>query len=440
VSKILYEAQNLVHSSGTGIATYARNLASVCRRLGYEPSALLGIESPTLKRNDPGLAEVVSFDAARTRPETPIEVLGRFARYPFNALGGWRPVALPRSGIVIETKGNALSDFATLYALPRMLDNAMAHFHIYGRFATVLLEGGYDAFHATHPLPIRARGMSNIYTVHDLIPLRLPYTTQDDKRYYFRLLRRIAKTADHIITVSEHSRRDIIKFLNVEEDRVTNTYQAVQYSPAEVERPVDEIARDLEAIFGLEYRKYFLFYGAIEPKKNVSRMIDAYVASQSNLPLVLAGSGGWQNRDEIRKIQDDRFISYRINDKEIRPERRLRWLRYLPPGQLVTLIQGATAILFPSIYEGFGLPVVEAMALGTPVLSSKVASLPEVAGEAALLVDPYDTAAIARGIAALAADEDLRGDLIRRGKRQATNFSVERYEERLGKVYRQVLG
>jgi glycosyltransferase involved in cell wall biosynthesis len=440
VSKILYEVQNLVHSSGTGIATYARNLAGASRRLGHEPSALLGIESPSLKRNDPGLAEVVSFDAPRTRPETAIEVLGRLARYPFNALGGWRPVALPRSGMVIETKGNALSDFSTLYALPRMLDNATAHFHIYGRFATVLVAGRYDAFHATHPVPMRGRRMSNIYTVHDLIPLRLPYTTQDDKKYYFRLLRRIAKTADHIITVSEHSRQDIIKFLNVEEDRVTNTYQAVQYSPAVVERPVDEIAHDLEAVFGLEYRKYFLFYGAIEPKKNVSRMIDAYVASRSHFPLVLAGSGGWQNRDEIRKIQDERFISYRIDDKEIRPERRLRWLRYLPPAQLVTLIQGATAILFPSIYEGFGLPVVEAMALGTPVLSSKVASLPEVAGEAALLIDPHDTTSIARGIAALATDEDLRTDLIRRGKRQATNFSVERYEERLGKVYRQVLG
>ena len=439
MSKILYEVQNLVQSSGTGIATYARNLAKASRRLGHAPSALVGVESPSLKRGDPGLAEVISFDAPRQRPETPLESVSRIVRYPFNALGGWRPVPLPRTGIVVETKGNALSDFDTLYALPRMVDNAVVHFKIYGRFAVARLDEHYDALHATHPLPLRARGMANIYTVHDLVPLRLPYTTQDDKSYFFRMLRTIARTADHIVTVSEHSRRDIIKFLDVEEKRVTNTYQAVEYSPAEVNRPIDQIARDLEASFGLDYRKYFLFYGAIEPKKNVSRLIDAYLASQSQLPLILAGSGGWQNRDEIRKIQDERFVSYQIDDKQIRAHRRLRWLRYLPPAQLVTLIQGAAAVLFPSIYEGFGLPVVEAMALGTPVLTSTEASLPEIAGEAAVLVDPYDVEAIARGLKALEHDDDLRTDLVRRGKLQAAKFSTESYEERLAALYRQIL-
>jgi glycosyltransferase involved in cell wall biosynthesis len=439
VSKILYEVQNLVHSTGTGIATYTRHLATASRRLGHQPSAILGIDSPTLKRREPGIAEVVAFDAERTRPESPFEAIGRMARYPFNALGGWRPVSLPRSGIVIEAKNSALSGFDALYALPRMVDNAAAHFKIYRRFATIRGAGAPDAFHATHPIPLRMQGAANIYTVHDIVPLRLPYTTLDDKAYFFRMMRTIARKADHIVTVSEHSRKDLIQFLGIEEDRVTNTYQAVEYAPAEVDRPADEIARDLETVFGLQYRKFLLFYGAIEPKKNISRLIDAYVGSGTKLPLVLVGGGGWQNREEIRKIRDERFTTYRVEATEIRPERRIRWLRYLPAGQLTTLIQGATAVVFPSIYEGFGLPVVEAMALGTPVLTSNVASLPEVAGEAAVLVDPYDTAAIAKGITDLEHNEDLRNDLVRRGKRQAALFSTERYEERLRDLYRRVL-
>lgn len=114
----------------------------------------------------------------------------------------------------------------------------------------------------------------------------------------------------------------------------------------------------------------------------------------------------------------------------------MRRLEFLPHDQLVTLIRGARALLFPSIYEGFGLPVIEAMVLGTPVLTSNASSLPEVAGDSALIVDPYSVDDIMRGIIAIEADADLRSELQQRGRVQARQFSTDAYENRLGQLYR----
>jgi glycosyltransferase involved in cell wall biosynthesis len=267
------------------------------------------------------------------------------------------------------------------------------------------------------------------------VPLRLPYTTLANKKYFYRLLTSLARTADHIVTVSEYSRRDIIEHLGVDERRVTNTYQAVDI-PAEVlARSDDEVAGDLAKLFGLEFGGYFLFCGAIEPKKNMSRMVDAYAASGSKLPLILAGGGGWQNRADLRKVRDERFASFRIDGNIVRRERQVRRLDYLPRDHLFTLIRGARALLFPSIYEGFGLPVIEAMALGTPVVTSNVSSLPEIAGNAALLVDPYSIEDISRAIRTIEADADLRGALADRGREQAQKFSPQAYDERLRRLY-----
>ena len=296
-----------------------------------------------------------------------------------------------------------------------------------------------DIFHASHAVPLAVKGCPNIYTIHDLVPLRLPHTTLDDKKHVYRLLTKLARTADHIVTVSEYSRQDIIRELGVDEKRVTNTYQAVDV-PAEVlARSKDEIATELHALFGLEFREYFLFCGAIEPKKNVSRLIDAYAASGTKYPLILAGGGGWQNDGDLRKIDAERFVNFRIDGGVVRRERQVQRLEYLPRDQLMALIRGARALLFPSIYEGFGLPVVEAMLLGTPVVTSNVSSLPEVAGDAALLVDPYSTEAISRAIVALDQDDDLCRDHSQRGQVQAQKFSADAYDGRLSALYSELL-
>lgn len=436
---ILYEAHNLTIKSGTGIATYARALAQAATNLGYDVDGIFGVERGLARDND-RLNEVLAFDAVDDDERlTLLELAWRYVNYPFNALGGLQPVELPRSGLVVGPMADTLRPFRRIFAATRMSDVSMAHFKIYGRLAQLKLAERPSLFHATHPVPLAVKGCPNIYTIHDLVPLRLPYTTLDNKKYFYRLLTTLARTADHIVTVSEYSRRDIIEHLGIDERRVTNTYQAVDISPDLLVRRDEDVARDLETLFELEFGRYFLFYGAIEPKKNISRLVDAYAASGSKLPLVVAGSGGWQNSADLRKIENERFNSFRIDGNTVRHERQVRRLEYLPRSQLITLIRGARALLFPSIYEGFGLPVIEAMALGTPVLTSNVSSLPEIAGDAALLVDPYSLDTMAQAIRTMEADADLRKALSERGRKRAKAFSPTSYDERLKQLYDKLL-
>jgi glycosyltransferase involved in cell wall biosynthesis len=141
---------------------------------------------------------------------------------------------------------------------------------------------------------------------------------------------------------------------------------------------------------------------------------------------------------EVEKIADERFLSYTLADATISPMRRVRQIPYLPLSQLVSLIRGARGVLFPSLYEGFGLPVLEAMMLGAPVITSNVSSLPEIAGDAALLVDPFDVDDIARAIRALDNDKDLRAELGQRGVRRAAKFSPQAYDDRISALYRRL--
>jgi len=272
--------------------------------------------------------------------------------------------------------------------------------------------------------------------LHDLVPLRLPYTTLDHKRYYFRLIRRLTKSADHIVTVSEASKKDIVNLFGISESRVSNTYQAVDIPARLRNKPIGDVKSDVEGTFGLQYKRYFLFFGAIEPKKNVGRMIESYLASGVEDPLVIVGKKAWKSDEELRLISDNDHVRYLLTNGNI-TERRFRVLQidYAPFPLLVSLIRGAKAVLFPSLYEGFGLPALESMSLGTPVLTSNTASMPEVVGDAALQVDPYDTRALVEGIRALDSDADLRGRLAEAGPVRAEDFSPERYQARLTEVY-----
>lgn len=155
---------------------------------------------------------------------------------------------------------------------------------------------------------------------------------------------------------------------------------------------------------------------------------------------MIAGPLGWQYEEDLARIESEQFVSWRIAGETLRKQRKVKRLSYLPYSQLVLLMRGARALLFPSIYEGFGLPVLEAMTLGTPVMASNAACLPEIAGDAALLVDALDVEAITKAIRTLDGDDDLRLDLQRRGPEQAKKFSPERYQERVGALYRNILG
>jgi len=433
---VLYELYNNSLANGTGIATYARNLTATAKQLGYRVEGLYHT-TRKISQTDPILAEVTYFDAQRRNTID-------FAKYAYlapswaiGAPAGIRAMPMSRAGVVVRDgpqEGVDARHVARLFH-----DVARLHFKRYGARAAVRAATQVDMFHATQATPLRLRGAANLYTIHDLVPLRVPFATLDDKRYFLDLTRHLCRTADHIVTVSEASRRDLIELAAAAPERVTNTYQAVSLPKAILETGADETANFLNGAFELDYKEYFLFYGALEPKKNVSRLIDAFLGSGSRRPLVIAGGLGWNYEDEVERIKGLDAKSFRVAGERITPERRVFRIGRLPLPQLVQLIQGARAVLFPSLYEGFGLPVLESMLLGTPVMTSNTSSLVEVAGDAASIVNPYDVSAMSKAIARLDADADYRDDLTQRGRLQAAKFSPERYRERVEMLYNAVL-
>ncbi|MBV7520805.1 glycosyltransferase family 1 protein [Ensifer sp. ENS12] len=241
------------------------------------------------------------------------------------------------------------------------------------------------------------------------------------------MLKKIVETADLITTVSEQSKRDIHALFSVPDARVVNTYQDVDIDAPMLSQNQQEVSDALRGVHGLEFGKYFLFYGAIEPKKNVGRLIEAHLGSNLDMPLVLAGKDGWLVDGELQLYAEHL-------ERRIGPQRVIR-LPYVSRAQLINLIRGACAVTFPSLYEGFGLPLVEAMVCGTPLVTSNLGAMKEVAGEAAVFVDPYDVSSIRDGLKRVANNKPLRDELRTAGGERASLFSSERYRQRLISAY-----
>lgn len=422
--KLSIDAFNLARPHGTGVATYGQILARTATALGHDVSLLFG--SKTGNSGDALLNEVALMEAGRdSDKKLPTSVLvQRGVRGLTGTLSARRGFGVPMSGQVVLPVGLP-SEATRLWNVPHLYFEADIAFRVTGRF-TPVANYGVDLAHWTYPLPVRMPKARNIYTLHDLVPLKLPYTTADTKKVYYRMCQRIAREADHILTVSECSRRDIIEMLGVEPDRVTNLYQASDASRMIEGVSEADIARYVEGILGIAPKGYFLFFGAIEPKKNVARMVEAYLGSGTEAPLVVVGAPGWGSKRDMALIESMAALD---------PGKRIKWLGYLPRTTLTRLIAGARAVLFPSLYEGFGLPVLEAMELGTPVITSNISSLLEVGGEAPQYVNPYDVQSILTAIRTVDADADLRADMRSKGLMQAEHFSSAAYQARLAEFY-----
>lgn len=419
--QVLIDGFNLSLDKGTGVATYGRNLSHLLKDMGARVDVLYG--AAIKAKHDELLKEVMFFDVTPPAPHRIVKTLRQL-----RALGlrnRHRAFQIPVTGAVVtDGLSSRLPRFDRLWNAYRVFDRGAVKFDFFRSTQQVRLPQAPDLMQWTYPLPARVAGAPNIYTLHDLVPLRLPYTTLDRKASYLALMRWIARTADHIVTVSEASRRDIIELLGVSEDRVTNTYQAVHVPAQLLEASDDVVADTVSRTFGLEPRGYFLFYGSIEPKKNVARIIEAFMAANVGCELVIVGARAWRSALENRLLETVSVTGHRV-----------RRIEYLPFPSLVHLIRGARAVVFPSLYEGFGLPVLEAMQLGTPVIASNVSSIPEVAGDAALLVDPYRTEQITQALQRLDGDDDLCFELSTRGRRQAQQFSEAAYARRLAALY-----
>src|SRR5215207_1478994 len=261
--RIYFDGLNLSLEHGTGIATYTRVLARLVGELGYEVGTLYS--SPHSPPKHPLLREISFFD-----PHNAARISRRRGYYNYfldqiKFMRGIAPIPVNLSGTIITDQFQARMPLRDHLFLSRNLfTNARIYFTWTGRFAELRFETPPDILHCTYQLPLRAKSACNIYTIHDLVPLRLPFATLDNKRQTYRLLRKIAAEADHIVTVSENSKRDIVQLLGVPEERVTNTYEAVEFPRELVERSDDLVAEQLRGSYQLEFQNYLLFYGALE--------------------------------------------------------------------------------------------------------------------------------------------------------------------------------
>lgn len=427
---VCIDGLNLSLTKGTGIATYARNLGNRLHQTGFKVSVLfdkrLNEKSPDL------LYEAMFYEAINKlsdKERRPRKSLIHYARIPFYFFKSMfyfikSPSAKEHvfPGVVEHSAMKArLPAFDTMYNSWGLYRLAQCYFLIFGRLLPIKLTPTPDIMHWTCPIPARVVGAKNYYTIHDIIPLRLPHTTQDNKKFFHDMLLRIIKSSSKLVTVSECSRNDILTYFKVTDNKVINTYQDVFLSNTwTVER--DRFSENqLQAQFNLSTKNYFLFVGAIEPKKNVVRLLEGYLSANVQQKLVVVGPLAWQSEKEqiLLKQHPDKII----------------YLNYVSNDSLNTLMRHARALIFPSLFEGFGLPVMEAMSVGLPVITSNISSLPEIAGGAAYLVDPYNVGEIAAAIDRLSKDDALCEELSQKGKERAKYFSSDAYAERLKAIY-----
>jgi glycosyltransferase involved in cell wall biosynthesis len=285
-----------------------------------------------------------------------------------------------------------------------------------------LLPGG-TLFHATEHLLLPLRSISTVLTVHDLIFQHLPEHHKPLNRWYLNAaLPLFCRQATHIIAVSECTRRDVTAAYGVPPEKVTVVHEAAdaRFSP----QPPDRVA-SVRQRYDLPER-YLLFVGTIEPRKNLTRLLRAFeVLHGDGLcdALAIVGRRGWLCGDFFAELEQS-------------PVRRaVVFPGYVPDEELPAIYAGARALAFPSLYEGFGLPVLEAMACGTPVACSGTSSLPEVAGDAALFFDPNSEEAITETLRRLLSDAHLHNELVQGGLERASRFSWERVAAETEDVY-----
>ncbi len=258
-------------------------------------------------------------------------------------------------------------------------------------------------FVPAHTLPvIRRPGLKTVVTVHDLGSEYLPQMHQIKQRLYLSFMQKYQlKTATKIIAVSKATKEDLIKKIGLDPQKISVIYEGY-----------DNILFKPKA-HTLNPNPYFLFVGTVQPRKNLERVIRAFSRQSSDIRLIIAGSKGWLS-DEIYALP-----------KKLGIEDRVKFLGYVLDEKLPELYSGAIALVFPSLFEGFGLPILEAQVCGCPVITSNVSSMPEIAGKGAILVNPYDVDDIVKAMKRIK-NKELRIKLIKAGFENVKRFSWEK--------------
>jgi glycosyltransferase involved in cell wall biosynthesis len=286
-----------------------------------------------------------------------------------------------------------------------------------------------DIVHGTDHFVYPNPKSRNIMTIHDLTFVKYPDYVPTIVKTYLDRIKNCLKFTDAIITFSKNTKRDLVELLKIDPDKIYITYQASRYYTDYLSNQQIE---DLKISVSYDFSKpYFLFVSTLEPRKNVIGLIQAfnYLKQHHKIEhqLVLIGQTGWKYQPILQAI----------NQSPYRAE--IHHLNYLTDDLVALFYSQAEAFIYPSFYEGFGLPVLEAMTLGAPVITSNSSSLPEITGDSALLINPNDSMELADAMLNLIRDRVLRDNLIVKGKDQASKFSWEKTAQATLNVYRSVL-
>jgi len=303
------------------------------------------------------------------------------------------------------------------YLVTHSLKTAIFNYTLAKERPDIFIQPNYISFSTPFDIP-------TITFVHDLSHIRFKeYHPKERVEYFERFLPRSIQKSAKIVTISEFTKKELMDLELCEPQKIEVIYNGVdeKFRPTSKEKFAPTGKK-----YGVEYRGYFLFVGTLEPRKNLKTLLEAYLrylAKTSHpTPLLLAGGGGWRSEQFDDVLQKALGTGY------------VRRLGYVSEEELIALYGGAKAFVFPSIYEGFGLPPLEAMACGTPVLASNASSIPEVVGDAGMLVDPLDSDQIARALTILDEDEALRLTLAKKGLARSRNFSWSKAAARLDEL------
>jgi len=282
-----------------------------------------------------------------------------------------------------------------------------------------------DLFHVMAYVSPLVAVTPNVVTVHDLSFLRTPERFRFANRTYLSLLTGLScQRARRVIAVSQHTKKDVMKVFGLPPEKIDVVYSGLDPQFA---RPPDSELEAFRQRHGLP-EKFILYLGTIEPRKNLSTLIRAYAKVRPpGVKLVCVGGRGWMYQDVFQTVE------------ELRLSRDVIFPGFLPDDDLPFWYSAAKVFVYPSSYEGFGLPVIEAMACGVPTITTDASSLPEAAGDAALLVPPDDSAALAEALAHLLREETLQAELVERGLRHAAQFTWQRAAKETVQVYAKAL-
>jgi len=304
------------------------------------------------------------------------------------------------------------------------------HNYLFQIFMPVeFLYGSFDIIHTLHPFsPVKFKA-KYIATIHDLTPLISNewFLKEDSLKFRF-IIKKTTERADKIIAVSNSTKKDIVRFFNYPEENIEVVHLASDdiYKPLENKEGIEGIKRK----YGIS-KKYILFVGTIEPRKNLLRLLSAFEKLKNKFKeyqLVIVGQIGWITEKFFEKLKN---LLENVKKDVI-------LTGYIPREDMVFLYNGCELFIYPSLYEGFGIPVLEAMSCGVPVITSNVSSLPEVGGDACVYVNPYDEEDILYKMEKVLSSEGLKKEMSKKGLERAKLFSWEKTAEKTLKIYKNI--